>query len=128
MSDTAGHTKKRKQLMLEALRTHKGLVSYASEAAGISRNTHYEWLKKDSEYAKAVDSITDYALDVVENTAYEMIEKDKNPAVTIFYLKTKGKKRGYIEKQEIEISTGDMTSLRNHIRNCEEDEDYEREY
>ena len=128
MVNTTQHTKKRKKLMLEALRTHKGLVSYAAKACGVDRSTHYGWIKSDQEYAEAVDNISDYALDVVENTAYEMIEVDKNPAVTIFYLKTKGKKRGYVEKQEIEISTGDMTSLRNVIKECGEDEEYERDY
>ena len=33
--------------------------------------------------------------------------KDGNTSATIFYLKTKGKKRGYIERSELDLSSGD---------------------
>ena len=32
------------------------------------------------------------------------IKDAPNPSSIIFYLKTKGKKRGYVEKQEVELS------------------------
>ena len=32
---------------------------------------------------------------------------DGNTSATIFYLKTKGKKRGYIEKSELDITSGE---------------------
>lgn len=125
--DIEEHTKKRKTVMIEALREHKGLVLYASRACGVGRTTHYSWLKNDADYAKAVDELQDYVLDEVENAAFDLITVEKNPAMTIFYLKTKGKKRGFIERQEIEHSTGDLTSLRDTIRDCGIDA-YEKDY
>ncbi len=40
-------------------------------------------------------------MDFAESQLYKQI-KEGSTAATIFYLKTKGKKRGYIERQEIE--------------------------
>lgn len=128
MPATEQHTKKRKKLMIEALRKHKALVSYAAKACGVSRTIHYEWLKKDANYNKAVEEIENYVLDKIEDSSMKMIDEGKTPAMNIFYLKCKGKKRGFIEKQEIEISTGDMTSLRNLIRECADEEEYSQEY
>ena len=72
----------KKEAMIEALEKSLGIVSTAAKMVGIDRSTHYAWLKSDEEY-KSV--------------------KEGNPAATIFFLKTKGKKRGYIERQEIEV-------------------------
>lgn len=92
-----------KKTMLDALERSLGIVSTACEKAGISRQTHYNWLKDDPEYREAVRSIEERTIDFAESHLHALI-KDKNPAATIFFLKTKGKNRGYIERQEIEVS------------------------
>ena len=92
-----------KKTMLDALERSLGIVSTACEKAGISRQTHYNWLKDDPEYKEAVRAIEERTIDFAESHLHALI-KDKNPAATIFYLKTKGKKRGYIERQEIEVT------------------------
>ena len=33
--------------------------------------------------------------------------KDGSTSATIFYLKTKGKKRGYIERSELDLTSGE---------------------
>lgn len=88
--------RKLKTLMVQALEKCLGLVTYAAKIVGIHRATHYEWMKKDQEYADCVDSLSDVALDFGEDHLFQLI-KEKNPAAVIFYLKTRGKKRGYIE-------------------------------
>jgi hypothetical protein len=95
-------TDTKKGLMLEALEKSLGIVSTACKMVDISRQTHYSWLKADEEYKKAVNSIQDGVLDFAESHLYKLV-KEGNPAATIFFLKTKGKKRGYIERQEIEV-------------------------
>jgi len=64
---------------------------------------HYDWLKSDPVYKAAVESIQESVIDFAESHLYKLV-KEGNPAATIFYLKTKGKKRGYIERQEIEVT------------------------
>lgn len=90
-----------KKAMIEALEKSLGVVTSACGIVGISRNTHYEWLKADEEYKTAVESIKDIAIDFAESHLHKRI-KDGSDAAIIFYLKTQGKRRGYIERQEIE--------------------------
>jgi len=92
----------KKEAMLEALEKSLGIVSTACKMVDLGRTTHYQWIKEDADYKKAVDSIQDSVLDFAESHLYKLV-KEGNPAATIFFLKTKGKKRGYIERQEIEV-------------------------
>jgi hypothetical protein len=96
------HTDIKKRLILEALEKTLGVVTSACKIADVGRSTFYEWLEKDPEFKKAVDDISDIALDFAESKLHEQI-KEKNTAATIFYLKTKGKRRGYIEKTEQDV-------------------------
>jgi hypothetical protein len=91
-----------KTAMLDALEKSLGIVTTACQAVGIDRVTHYRWMRADMEYKAAVESIADKALDFAETHLHALI-KDKNPAAVIFFLKTKGKARGYVERQEIEV-------------------------
>ena len=100
MPDSLGHTKK---ALVEALEKSLGVVSTACKAAGISRDTHYRWLKEDPEYKAQVEELSEVAIDFAESHLHKLI-KEGNPAATIFFLKTKGKNRGYVERQEIAVA------------------------
>ncbi len=94
-----------KKAMIEAMEKALGIVTSACKAVGISRETHYRWMREDNAYKVAINDVEDIALDFAESSLHKQI-KDGSTAATIFYLKTKGKKRGYIERQEIE-NTGE---------------------
>jgi len=89
--------------MIEALEKSLGIVTAACKAVGISRDTHYRWMKEDAEYKAQVTELGDVALDFAESHLHKLI-KEGNPASTIFFLKTKGKERGYVERQEIAVA------------------------
>lgn len=93
--------KGKKKLMYEALKKTLGNVTLACEQVGIDRSTHYRWLKKYPVYKKMIDEIEDITIDFAENALFRQI-KEGNTTAIIFYLKTKGKHRGYIERQEID--------------------------
>jgi hypothetical protein len=95
MSQNATH----KKAMIAALEKCMGIVITAAKRAKIDRKTHYRWLQQDPEYKKAVDNISELVLDMAESQLHKQI-KANNVTATIFFLKTKGKKRGYIEKVE----------------------------
>lgn len=95
-----------KEVMLETLEKTLGIVTDACRICGVSRTMHYEWLKTDKQYKKAVKEIENVALDFAESHLHKQIAKG-NPLSTMFYLKCRGKKRGYIEQQEVKL-TGNM--------------------
>ena len=97
MNKTVQH----KKAIIEALEKSLGIVTMACKSVGISRSAFYLWIAEDEEFKKAVDDIQDIALDFAESHLHKQI-KDNSTAATIFYLKTKGKKRGYIERTEID--------------------------
>ena len=101
-SKKSNKTDIKKSEMVDALERSLGIVTTACKSVGIHRSTHYEWMKTDADYSKAVKAVEDRTLDFAESHLHKLI-KDGNPAATIFFLKTKGKGRGYIEKQEIKI-------------------------
>ena len=92
-----------KKAMIEALEKSLGIVTTAARNVGINRSTHYDWLAADEDYKKAVEDIAEMTIDFAESQLHKQI-KDGVQASTIFYLKTKGKKRGYIEAQEFKMN------------------------
>jgi len=110
MSKTDAKNKKQnetlKKAMLEALEKSLGIVTTACKTVGIARGTHYVWMKEDEDYRASVEGLEDLALDFAESQLHKQM-KDGNPSCTIFYLKTKGRKRGYVERHENMITTID---------------------
>lgn len=96
MSNRIEHTKR---ALIEAMEASLGVVTTACKKVGISRTTFYEYYKTDQAFKKEVDDIEAVALDFAESQLHAQIMKG-NTAATIFYLKTKGKGRGYIERIE----------------------------
>lgn len=100
--------------LLEALEKHNGIVTTACASIGCPRSTYYLWLSSDPEFKAAVDEIQEVAIDFVESKLMEKIngistvvysakgeeqvyEQPPSDTAIIFFLKTKGKKRGYQE-------------------------------
>lgn len=99
---TEAWTEENKKIMLEALRLNMGNVSKAMESAGIKcRQTHYNWLENDPDYKAEVDAINEANIDLAEGELLKNIKSGDTTSL-IFFLKTKGKSRGYIEKIEHE--------------------------
>ena len=98
-SDTIPQKKKR---FIETLENKLGNISDACKAMNMSRQTFYDWKEQDDDFKEDVENVKEGLLDLAESKLLENINNNENVAI-IFYLKTKGKQRGYIEKQEIEV-------------------------
>lgn len=108
--------------LVELFRKHLGRKSHVAEALKISRTTLDAWIRDDSALAEAIEAQGEANIDYVESKLFELIEGvtvqekkgremviyDLPPNVTaiIFFLKTKGKSRGYVERQEITGADG----------------------
>lgn len=99
-------TKRTKKELLKALEESMGIVTAACKKVGIERKVYYDYMKSDPEFKAAVEALADISVDFAEGQLMKQM-KDGNAASTIFYLKTKGKHRGYVERQEVEHSGTD---------------------
>jgi len=93
----------KKETILKALEQSLGVVTTACKKTDTPRSTYYKWLREDKEFAHEVKDIENVSLDFAESKLFEQMSNN-NTSATIFYLKTKGKKRGYIETQDLTIS------------------------
>jgi len=97
-----------KKHLLEALESCMGIVTLACKKISISRRTHYEYMETDEDYKKQVYDIQEMVLDLAESKLIGFINQGSETS-TMFYLKTKGRNRGYSQdiilqqKEEKEI-------------------------
>ena len=96
----------KKKLLLESLEKSLGIVSTACQKADVSRGSFYRWYNDDEDFKNKVDEIDNVKLDFVESQLFKNIQKEKERSI-IFYLQHKGHKRGYIQKQNINLTSSD---------------------
>lgn len=90
-------------------------MSATAIALGCSRTTLYEWRQNDPKLDAMMKEVEESLIDFTESKLMEQI-KDANLTAIIFHLKTKGKKRGYTEGEEVELKQTndlDLSSLSN---------------
>ena len=100
-SDKCDNILQKREKFLKSLKNNLGNISEACKAINISRQTYYQW-SEDEDFKLEADNVKEGLLDLAETKLLENINNNENVAI-IFYLKTKGKSRGYIEKQEVEV-------------------------
>jgi hypothetical protein len=96
MPDKSLHIKKS---LISALEKTLGVVTSACKNVGVSRQTFYDYYNSDEAFKNEVDELKNVALDFAESQLHKRM-KDNSDAAIIFYLKTQGRKRGYVERQD----------------------------
>jgi len=102
--------KSKKEIFLKALDDSHGIISTACESSNIGRQTYYYWINSDEKFKKKVDDILETQIDFVENKLINQIDNNDTTAI-IFYLKTKAKNRGYVERNEITGINGEKLQV-----------------
>lgn len=100
-------TKANKNLMLGQLYEQNLHIGRACQQVGISRRTHYKWLKEDEVYAEKVHEMEEYWKDEMEMALKKLAINNLSSRDIQYFLRTKAKDRGYGEKQEMSHSFDD---------------------
>jgi hypothetical protein len=106
-----------KRQLLQALEKSLGIVTPACKDVGISRNQFYIYYNTDSDFKKAVDDINELTLDFAENQLLKKIKEGSERSI-LFYMKYRGRKRGYSESMDITSDGKSITEIKLiHIKN-----------
>ena len=89
------------QKINEAIKDSGGLKLEIAKKLNCNRETLDAYLKKFPECQKSLEREKENVLDIAEAQVYKRI-KEGNDTLLIFFLKTRGKHRGYTERQEIQ--------------------------
>ncbi len=87
----------------EAYRASGGNVQVACSKVGISRKKWNEWYDTDETFREWIDETVEGILDFAESKLLEKVKEGSEPSI-FFMLKTRGKKRGYSERTEQQIT------------------------
>jgi hypothetical protein len=106
-----------KKQLLEALEKSLGIVTPACKEVGISRNQFYIYYNTDPDFKKSVDDINEITLDFAENQLLKKIKEGSERSI-LFYMKYRGRKRGYSESMDITSDGKSITEIKLiHIKN-----------
>lgn len=98
--------------VVEAIQGSRGILAAAARRLGCSRMTIYRYREKYPEVNAALEEERETLLDDAEDTLYDNAIKKGDTTSLIFLLKTIGKKRGYVERQEVTGADGSALTLR----------------
>ncbi|MBF0651260.1 hypothetical protein IR083_20795 [Dysgonomonas sp. GY75] len=109
-----------------------GIISGIAAYFGVERKTIYRWCDADEKFKEALEDSRENFLDLAENRLQTLVkgipefgENENGHRVQVgwkvppdnasvfFVLKTKGKKRGYCERQDINMNAN--VSMEGHI-------------
>ena len=97
--------------MIGAIQKARGLLSVTANRLGCTRQKVENYVNRYPTVARAVVEEREKLIDVAEAKLFEQIQEGEQWAVQ-FVLKTLGKRRGYVERQEITGAESGPITLR----------------
>lgn len=96
-------------------------ISLACKKVKISRETFYRWCKEDDTFTADIREHSEALLDMAETVLLKGVRAGKT-AELLFFLKTQGKDRGYVERFEQKHEIRQEIPLFPNIKYQEKDE------
>lgn len=106
--------------IIGALQATQGKVALAAQRLGCSVHTIYQRAKKVTTIQTTIDEYRERQLDAAELQLYKLVQEGNLGAI-IFYLKTQGKRRGWIERLEVDVNIAVVNETVRAIREAGED-------
>ena len=108
-------THKKKKTFLELYAKNNCNIALTCQKINIDRKTYYNWIKSDKQFDEECDNLREGLIDYAESMLMNKIMEGNITAI-IFFLKTRGKTRGYSEQQNdpencYNVNVTDMKSL-----------------
>lgn len=94
----------------EALIKHNGVMLYAAEACGCSRQTLWRFIRDNPELQEIKENATEELVDLAEKQMQKAIEAGDMKTVR-WYLERLGKDRGYVTRQETTGKDGEPLQI-----------------
>ncbi len=94
-----------KEQIATALTRTKGMITLAAQTLGCDPTTVRNYIARFPELQTVLSDERERMSDVAELKLYEAIQARESWAITL-YLKTQGKSRGYVERQELTGANG----------------------
>lgn len=91
--------------ILDALRKSNGMISAAAKQLKCDRGTIYHRMKDNDAFKALIDEIRETVVDEAETQLRKAVKRGE-PYAVVFTLKTLGKSRGYVERQELTGADG----------------------
>lgn len=98
-----------------------GNISLACQQANVGRSTYYLWMRENPAFKINVENIKEGMVDFVESKLMQEIQKSNTTAI-IFFLKTQGKDRGYVERTENDVNVNKFEELMKSLPDDDNDE------
>jgi len=86
------------------------MIAIAARLLRCSRQTIYTAVRTYPEVKEALDDARELGLDLAEMALFKAIDKGQGWAITL-YLKTQGRKRGYVEKVDVGSDSATLEEL-----------------
>lgn len=118
----AGKPRYTTEQVIAALRETKGMSTIAAKKLGCDPDTVRAYVKRHSTVADAQREEREGMTDVAELSLYRAVQNGDAWAVC-FYLKTQGKGRGYVERQEVTGAEGKPIQMIEVVGDDEGEED-----
>ena len=102
--------------IIDALKKAGGFYSKAASLLGCSRQTILDARKRSPELERTLKDIRESYVDMAEISLINLVREGELGAIC-FFLKTQGRSRGYVERQELTGKDGESLVTPNHTYN-----------